>query len=187
MSMEIKGSYHQSPTSYVQESKAEQMKEQQALAGDRNAKETEEGRGSAKASGKAPDRIFAPCDAYVSSEKAGEKPSGLYRVGQDGNGNRKIYFDNPEKSGKADGSGVVKVNAGNQDNDTEECTVNTDKVDREIEQLREKKRSLEQQIKAASGDEKKTKELENKLAEAESELKQKDNDAYRRQNASVSA
>lgn len=103
-------------------------------------------------------------DEYISSEKAGEKPNGLYHVGQDENGNKKVYFNDPKKAG-------------------EKCVGNTDKVDREIRELKEKKKKLEQQLKAASGDEKKTKELESKLAQVERELGQKDNDTYRRQHS----
>ena len=62
----------------------------------------------------------------------------------------------------------------------------TDKVEREIRKLKEKQQQLEQQIRAASGDEEKVRELERKLAQVEGELSQKDNDAYRKQNASVS-
>ena len=67
----------------------------------------------------------------------------------------------------------------------EECTTNTDAVDREIEKLKEEKRQLEQQIQAETDDEK-VKELEKKLARVEAELNQKNNDTYRRQNAVVS-
>lgn len=66
----------------------------------------------------------------------------------------------------------------------EKCTTNTDKVDREIQKLKEEKKQLEQQIKAA-GDEEQVKALEKRLAQVESALKQKDNDGYRRQNAVV--
>lgn len=66
------------------------------------------------------------------------------------------------------------------------CITNTDKVDREIEKLKEKKQQLEQQIQSISGNEKKVRELEKKLAQIESELNRKDNDTYRRQNAEVS-
>ena len=37
--------------------------------------------------------ILAPKDEYISSEKSGKKPSGLYHMGQDENGNPKIIFD----------------------------------------------------------------------------------------------
>lgn len=114
-------------------------------------------------------------DEYISSEKAGEKPNGLYHVGQDENGNKKVYFNDPKKADK--------VKADDPENDEEKCVGNTDKVDREIRELKEKKKKLEQQLKTASGDEKKTKELENKLAQVERELSQKDNDTYRRQNS----
>ena len=45
-----------------------------------------------KNSGKLPE----PQDEYISSEKSGKKPMGLYRIGQDENGNRKIFFDDPK-------------------------------------------------------------------------------------------
>ncbi len=64
-----------------------------------------------------------------------------------------------------------------------DCTTNTNRADREIKKLKKLKQQLEQQIKAASGDEKRRKELEQELARIEAELSQKDNDAYRRQNA----
>ncbi len=57
---------------------------------------------------------------------------------------------------------------------------------REIKELKEKKKELEQQIKSASGDEEKVKELESKLAQVERELSQKDNDTYRRQHSTFS-
>ena len=115
-----------------------------------------------------------PKDEYISSEKSGNKPSGLYRMGQDENGNPKILYDDPKKVQKKSATGKA-----------EECTTNTDAVDREIEKLKEEKRQLEQQIQAETDDEK-VKELEKKLARVEAELNQKNNDTYRRQNAVVS-
>ena len=115
-----------------------------------------------------------PKDEYISSEKSGNKPSGLYRMGQDENGNPKILYDDPKKVQKKSATGKA-----------EECTTNTDAVDREIEKLKEEKRQLEQQIQAETDDEK-VKELEKKLAQVEVELNQKNNDTYRRQNAVVS-
>lgn len=137
----------------------ERLKEKQALDRTEEAKETD----------KASDKTSVPKDEYISSEKSGEKPSGLYRLGQDENGNKKLIYDAPDKAGNA----------------KEKCIANTDQVDREIEKLKEKKKELEQQIRAAFGDEEKIKELEKKLADIENELSQKDNDTYRRQNASV--
>lgn len=67
-----------------------------------------------------------------------------------------------------------------------QCTTDTDQVDREIKQLREKKKQLEQQLERAVGDEKKCRELEKQLAQINAELAHKDNDTYRRQHASTS-
>lgn len=78
---------------------------------------------------------------------------------------------------------MPKVNEDVPDNDEEICVGNTDKVEREIRELKQKKEKLKQQLKAASGDEGKTKELENKLAQVERELSQKDTDTYRKQNS----
>ena len=118
--------------------------------------------------------IPVPRDEYISSEKSGNKPSGLYRMGQDENGNPKVLYDELKKTEKK--STTSKE---------EECTINTDAVDREIEKLKEEKRQLEQQVQAET-DENKVKELEKKLAQVEAELSQKNNDTYRRQNAVVS-
>ena len=92
----------------------------------------------------------------------------MYRVGEDENGNQKVFFDDPQKS---DNSGKP----------AEKCTANTDKVEREIRKLKEKEQELKQQIQSNCGNEKKVKELEKKLKQVESELSQKDNDTYRRQ------
>jgi len=130
--------------------------------------------------------IPVPRDEYVSSEKSGSRPSGLYRMGQDENGNPKVLYEDPKKSGGADEKGQPIAGADSPEDDAEECTMNTDMVDREIKKLKEQKQQLEQQIKAASGDEEKVKELEKKLSRVEGELSQKDNDTYRRQNAVIS-
>lgn len=150
MSMEINGRYGQYPMDSAERLKAGQEKAEQAS----NVQKKD------KASDKIPDQQ----DEYISSERSGAKPSGLYRVGQDENGKQKVFYDDPKKS-------------------AEKCTGNTDQVDREIEKLKEKKKELEQQIRLASGDEKKVRELENRLTQVESELSQKDNDTYRRQHA----
>lgn len=127
------------------------------------------------------ENIPTPKDEYISSEKSGEKPSGLYRIGQDENGNPKVIYDDPEKAKKG-----KDVKPGEPAKDAEKTTTNTDKVDREIEKLKEEKKQIEQQIKAVNGDEKKIKELQKKLNQIEGELKQKDNDTYRRRNAVIS-
>ncbi|GFH92088.1 hypothetical protein IMSAGC002_03353 [Lachnospiraceae bacterium] len=184
MAMQVNGNYEHSRTDY-----AERVKEQQAVWRAEKAKEAEKATEEKK-----PGRLSEPQDEYISSERSGKKPTGLYRVGQDENGSRKIFFDAPKadhangkdgRSGEgADGKGP-KVSGGSQGKPAEKCVANSDKVDREIKKLKEKKQQLEQQIRSASGDEKKIRELEKKLAQVENELSQKDNDTYRRQNTSV--
>lgn len=86
-----------------------------------------------------------------------------------------------EKAKEADRREDPKVKPDNPAQPEEKCTGSTDKADREIEKLKEKKKQLEQRIHAASGDERKTAELRRELAQVESELSRKDNDTYRRQ------
>ncbi len=188
MAMQIHGNYDHSGTDYT-----ERLKEKQAAERAEKAKEAEKVEKAAEE--KNAGKMSEPRDEYISSEKSGQKPTGLYRVGQDENGNRKLFFDDP-KAGHANGRGdrseesengkAPKAGGDSQGKPAEKCVTNTDKVDREIKKLKEKKQQLEQQIQSASGDEKKIRELEKKLAQVENELSQKDNDTYRRQNASVS-
>ena len=209
MAMQIQGNYDHSGADY-----AERVKEK--LAAERAEKAKEAGKAAEE---KNAGKLSEPRDEYISSEKSGQKPTGLYRVGQDENGNRKVFFDDP-KAGRADGKDGrlgegedgkgPKVSGDSQGKPAEKCVANTDKADREIKKLKEKKQQLEQQIQSASGDEtpfghpsmpgsapaesrvssnnkeNKIRELEKKLAQVENELSQKDNDTYRRQNASVS-
>ena len=186
MAMQVNGNYEHSRTDY-----AERVKEKQAAERAEKAKEAEKA-AEEKKSG----TLSEPQDEYISSEKSGKKPNGLYRIGQDENGNRKIFFDDPNKSGRADGKKEPEVDedrskeaadgkepkiAGNNQGKPEKCVGNNDKVEQEIRKLKEKKQQLEQQMQSASGDEKKIQELEKKLRQVEQELIQKDNDSYRRQ------
>ena len=66
---------------------------------------------------------------------------------------------------------------------SENTTINTDRVDEEIEKLKRRKAEIEQKLKT-SGDEEKDR-LEVELHMIDAELAQKDNDTYRRQNATV--
>lgn len=79
----------------------------------------------------------------ISAAKSrGKKPNGLYYVGQDENGNKKVYFNDPKKgSEKEGGSKSPKVNADAPDNGGEKYIANSDKVEREIRELKEKKKS----------------------------------------------
>lgn len=60
----------------------------------------------------------------------------------------------------------------------EQMTANTDRVDREIADLRRQKEQLEQQLRACAGEER-AEALAQRLAQVERALSQKDNDAYR--------
>ena len=142
-------------------------------------------------------------DEYVPEEP--QEPSGRYWMGKDKDGQSKIYFDDPERAADApkqpegvpdakkpeadapeaeepDPAGQgAKGPEGKKDNgETWEC--NTDKVDREIEKLKKKQQELEQRL-GTETDKAKIKGLERQLSQVEQELKQKDNDTYRRQHA----
>lgn len=120
-------------------------------------------------------------DEYVPEEK--EEPSGRYWPGRDEDGQPRIYFDAPEDaaagSEKPDGGPAApEPEKGGQ---TEErCTGDTGGVDREIQRLRKKRQDLAQRLDAETDGEK-ARDLERQLAQVERELRQKDNDAYRRQ------
>ena len=176
MSMEISGNYKDYKNEYLERAQTEQ---------DKVKRTSQEQRAEDKSEG-----VPIPKDEYISSEKSSSKPSGLYRLGQDENGNPKVIYDDPKRAAKAKDvqpaqktpSPATPCSA----KQAEKCTTNTDNVDREIEKLKEEKKQLEQQIKAAAGDKEKAKVLEKKLAQIEGQLSQKDNDTYRRQNAVIS-
>ena len=140
------------------------------------------------------DRQLKPVmDEYVPEEP--QEPSGRYWMGKDEDGQPKIYFDDrsqaadapkqPEDAPEAEepkqaGQGAKGPEGKKDKGETWEC--NTDKVDREIEKLKKKQQELEQRLNTET-DEAKIKDLEHQLAQVEQELKQKDSDTYRRQNA----
>ena len=83
------------------------------------------------------DRPLTPVtDEYIPEKK--EDPAGRYWLGKDEDGKPKIYFDNPERTADAPKSGSPDKKASgpqekaSEDKTVEECTCNTDKVDREI-------------------------------------------------------
>ncbi|MDE7416504.1 MAG: hypothetical protein K2N44_09420 [Lachnospiraceae bacterium] len=168
MAMEINESYSRYGMNYEEQLKTKRQEKTDGAEKDKEVKNDSS-------------EIPVQRDEYISSEASNRKQSGLYRLGQDENGNPKVLFDDPKKP--------VNEKPVNAEKDRiseppeEKCTGNTDQVDREIKKLKEEKKQLEQQIKTASGDEEKIKELEKKLAQVESELSQKDNDTYRRQNS----
>lgn len=131
-------------------------------------------------------------DEYLPEEK--HEPSGRYWIEKGENGQAKIHFDTPDKdskTGSPDKNPKTDALDKNPKTDTpdkasqkpepEICKGNNDKAVREIEQLKEKKKTLEQQIQAET-DEVKAKKLEQKLAQVENELRQKDNNSYLRRN-----
>lgn len=168
MSMEISGNYKDYKNEYLERAQTEQ---------DKVKRTSQEQRAEDKSEG-----VPIPKDEYISSEKSSSKPSGLYRLWQDENSNPKVMYDDPKRAAKAKDVQPKEEPA----KKAEKCTTNTDNVDREIEKLKEEKKQLEQQIKAAAGDKEKVKVLEKKLAQIEGQLSQKDNDTYRRQNAVIS-
>ena len=168
MSMEISGNYKDYKNEYLERAQTEQ---------DKVKRTSQEQRAEDKSEG-----VPIPKDEYISSEKSSSKPSGLYRLGRDENGNPKVTYDDPMRAAKAKDVQPKEEPA----KQAEKCTTNTDNVDREIEKLKEEKKQLEQQIKAAAGDKEKVKVLEKKLAQIEGQLSQKDKDTYRRQNAVIS-
>jgi len=132
-------------------------------------------------------------DEYVPEEP--QEPSGRYWMGKDEDGQPKIFFDDPERAADGPkqpedapeaeepdpaGQGAKGPEGKKDKGETWEC--NTDKVDREIEKLKKKQQELEQRLNSET-DEAKIKDLERQLAQVEQELKQKDNDTYRRQHA----
>ena len=96
MSMEINGKYGQYATDYTKRLEEEREK----------VKEAEKEQNGEKIS----DKLSDLHDEYISSEKSGVKPSGLYRLGQDEDGRKKEFYDDPKKADKADEDGNPKVN-----------------------------------------------------------------------------
>ena len=126
---------------------------------------------------KGKDANSMPSDEYIPSDPV----KGIYRPGKDAEGNPKIDYIDPKKDVSPEAKADDKVSSDSKK--SESTTTDTDKVDREIERLKEKKARLEQEIRTAEDDQKKR--LEQELRQVEAELAQKDNDNYRRQNAVV--
>ncbi|WP_204789207.1 hypothetical protein [Oscillibacter sp. CU971] len=133
-------------------------------------------------------------DEYVPEEK--QASYGRYWLGKDEDGSPKIYFDDPEAAedapvspeapkaeypdGEKEPMSPEKAGPPDKGGREEKCVSNTDAVDREIRKLKEKKEKLEAKLDRET-DETKRGDLERQLAQVDSELSQKDNDAYRRQ------
>lgn len=136
---------------------------------------------------KHPERAVAPAyDEYLPEEKP--QPIGQYWQGKDEDGQPKIYFDQPADSPEVKPDADPAADASDKKADgkkSEKCVGSTDKVDREIEKLKQKKAKLEQQLNAET-DENKIKDLQRQLNRVINELRQKDNDTYRRSHMEIS-
>ncbi len=133
----------------------------------------------------APNRPPEPVtDQYVHREKP--EPSGLYRLGSSSEGRPRLYFDGPETPGSPERDAQAGApEKGGPAQKAERCTGDTGAVDREIEQLKQRRAELERQLDAET-DGARAQELKRKLAQVEAELRQKDNDGYRRRHTTFS-
>lgn len=119
-------------------------------------------------------------DEFIPEEKLEPTPTGRYAPARDGQGRPGLSVDAPEEEPSApDAPEEGKDPEGGKE---EKCTVDTDRVDREIEGLKKEKAALEQRLRAEE-DSKRARDLKQELARVEDELRQKDNDAYRKQHA----
>lgn len=142
-------------------------------------------------------------DRFIRSDGSETNPAGTYRLEKDGSGNAKIVYDGgsdtkgrmDETSGKKENPLVSPKNPEDKPNKAPEnspsnkggglqCTVDTDKVDAEIKNLKKEKQQVEQEIQQTDGDDAKKAKLEERLKEIDDELRTKDTDAYRKQHAS---
>lgn len=129
-------------------------------------------------------------DLYVKEEI--RVSAGTYELGKDKDGNLKIIFDDPlaknEKHVELVADETDEKNANEVDDEEKivvNTTISTDVVEAEIEQLKQKSAELEQQIARAEGDNDKQNDLQKQLKQLNDEIKTKDTDSYRRQNATV--
>lgn len=114
-------------------------------------------------------------DEYVPEDRTGLEHSGFYEPvsGENGPG---LRFDAPEDESPAA--------RGKPSGKAEQTTTNTDRVDRELEKLRAEQEKLSGQLRTASPED--AEKLQKRLSQLENELRQKDNDSYRRAHAVIS-
>ena len=111
-----------------------------------------------------------------------QQSAGVYQVTHDENGRRIIQVD--ESCETAQGQPKAKPQDESEKPNIVKTTVNTDKVDKEIEKLKQTQTQLEQKVAAAKEPEEKEK-LETQLVQVNAELKAKDNDTYRQQHMEI--
>lgn len=119
-------------------------------------------------------------DEYVKNDKV-VSGAGIYSVERDENGNPVVVFENPEKPSQ-ESPDPAKPPAEGEKPVIEKCTVNTDRVDAEIKKLKEQLQTIQKQLSQAENAEEQE-ALKKQLTTIEAELRAKDNDAYRKQNA----
>lgn len=123
-------------------------------------------------------------DSYKSQSRT--ESAGLYEVAQDKNGNRVIKFDTLKKETENQiGERNLEKNGGGEEEKPiiVKTMINTDSIEREIQNLKQTKVQLAQQV--AGAEPEKAKSAEATLTQVERELQAKDNDAYRKQHADV--
>ena len=132
-------------------------------------------------------------DRYAPEDRSGK--AGLYRMAKDEEGNPVLLFDGPEKAtqekteaageseeAEAEEKAAAQKEAA-QESESKSTVTNTDRVDRELQQLRDEAEDLARKLRTATGDE--AERLQQKLTLAKIELRIKDNDTYRRAHAQV--
>lgn len=154
------------------------------------------------------------CDRYIPEEREKGQTAGLYKVCYGADGRPGIQWENPEgrpartpeespemeASANAGPKGTPESRPagqpegekpktedpkGSREGKTGSCTGSTDRVDREIKKLKEKKEQLQKRLRTAS-DPQETENLKQQLIQVENELRAKDNDTYRRQHMDIS-
>ena len=119
-----------------------------------------------------------------------QQPSaGVYQVAHDNEGHQIIQVDESWEPAPEQLKAEPQNESDKPDNESEKPTIvkttgDTDKVDREIEKLKQTRAQLQQKI-AAAKEPKDKESLETQLARVEAELKLKDNDTYRRQHMEI--
>ncbi len=121
-------------------------------------------------------------DEYVPEEP--RKAAGLYRLGRDEDGERRIIFDAPVDAGVNPADGPEKTSPNkSEEKEAKTCIGSTDKVDREISKLKAKLAGLEKKLSQSKDNPMEQAELEKQITEIENELRVKDTDSYRRQHS----
>ena len=111
-----------------------------------------------------------------------QQSAGVYQVTHDENGQKIIQVDKSCET--AQGQPKANPQDEREKPNIVKTTVNTDKVDKEIEKLKQTQTQLEQKVAAAKEPEEKEK-LETQLVQVNAELKAKDNDTYRQQHMEI--